>query len=159
MNKQGVFIMCFVILSCSFTSVNAVTSGPSKHYKKVPITAEFISHMLIYFPLLKPREITLRAINGELKGCDITGMVTDDIDYKSYLAKHSHIDTRPSPREVSYSFNVTSKNCFGVVSAINGHGDINFKAAPGKYGAARYQTIKRKHKVVVIFDYVSFVGS
>jgi len=159
MNKQVVLVWCSIILFDCFSTLNAGTDSLNQEYKKVPITAEFISHMLINFPLLKPRKITLRAINGELEGCDIKGMVTDGIDYKSYLIKHSHSKTRPSPREVSYRFNVTSKNCFGIESAIEGYGDINFTAVPGKYGAVRYQTIKRKHRVVVLFDYAELAKS
>ncbi|MFK5947842.1 MAG: hypothetical protein QM500_03595, partial [Methylococcales bacterium] len=112
----------------------------------------------IYFPLIEPRNITLRVIEGQLKDCDVSGVIFDSIDYKSILSQINESGVVPSIREVSYDLSITSKTCFGITSLVSGSGKLRFTATPGKNYIPRYQAIKRKHKVVILFDYQSLLS-
>jgi len=146
------FIFSFVFLFCSNSFADSTEETNFKLFKKVAATAVFKSHMLIYFPLPEPRNITLRVIDGELKDCDISGVISDSINYSELYSRLGDIEIEPIFMNVSYDLNIKNKNCFGKEAPFHGHGHLMFNAVPSSDRSPRYQTIKRKHKVIILFE-------
>jgi len=146
MKNHTVYFLCLLIINAISFSVQAEPGN------KVLITAEIKSHMLIYFPLPNPRPITLRIVSGNFKNCDISGLIIDSIDYKALYSRLGNRNIQPTTRDISYDLNITSRACSGVETIVHGHGHLMFSAVPNRDRSPRYQTIKRKHKVIILFE-------